>query len=147
MKSLARTLLFLFVLAAAFFSLLLAYTDYAAKSKHASWPRAEATVSSAKIDRNPKGWHCPDVKATFSQGPTAVTATVRFQDPVCTPTAEAAKEKLHGYAIGQQVSIYYDPAKPTTAIAKPMSLGLMFYFGVIFGPLFLILAFRVRKGN
>ncbi len=52
-----------------------------------------------------------------------------------------------GFAIGQQVGIYYDPAKPTTAITKPLSLGLMFYFGVVFGPVFLILAFRVRKGQ
>jgi hypothetical protein len=147
MKSLVRTLLFLFVIAVALFCFFMAYADYSAKSKHASWPKVEATVSGAQIDRNPKGWHCPDVKVNHSSGSSVVTATIRFPDPVCTPTEQAAKEKMLGYVVGQQVSIYYDPAKPTTAIANSLGLGLMFYFGIIFGPVFLVLAFKLRKGK
>ena len=147
MKSLARTFLFLFVFAIALFCLFMAYADYSAKSKHASWPNVEATISSIQIERNPKGWHCPDVKVDHSSGSTVVTATIRFPDPVCTPTEQAAKEKMLGYAVGQHVSIYYDPAKPTTAITKPLGLGLLFYFGIVFGPVFLVLAFKFRKGK
>ena len=147
MKSLARTLLFLLVIVFAMFFLFMAYADYATKSKQASWPKVEATVSSAQIERNPKGRYCPSVKVNHTDGSSVVTAAIRFQDPICTPTEQAAKEKMLGYAVGQQLSIYYDPAKPTTAIVTPLGLGLMFYFGIIFGPVFLVLAFKLRKGK
>jgi hypothetical protein len=102
-----------------------------------NWPTAEGTVVLSTIDDRQKE-STPHVVYTYTVADTEYTSNQISFDIFDKPGGEGRIESIIArYPEGTEVTVYYDPGNPSTAILEP-EVYSPFFMPLIFGVLFLL---------
>ncbi len=126
----------------------LAFSAFSADRKIKRWPRAPGVVTSSRLEtsigsyQDSSGYHrsynkyAPVVAYTYTVNHQTFEGTQVAREPI-TSSKRKAEKHIAQYAAGNNVSVYCDPADPTTAYLE-VRWSIAGCFLLVFGTGFLI---------
>jgi hypothetical protein len=109
----------------------------------ATWPTAAGVVTSSEVDRSTDAEggdsYSPEVDYQYQvDGQTITNNQIKFGENSYS-SRRKAEEIAANYPLGQQVTVYYEPERPTNAVLEPgVSAGS--YIVISIGALFLLIS-------
>jgi hypothetical protein len=109
----------------------------------ATWPTAAGVVTSSEVDHSTDAEggdsYSPEVDYQYQvDGQTITNNQIKFGENSYS-SRRKAEEIAANYPLGQQVTVYYEPERPTNAVLEPgVSAGS--YIVISIGALFLLIS-------